>query len=198
MSDPEEHRTPREADPLAPLMDAIRGGSQSALARLMDQCWPELVRYAARQVGDVDLARDIAQETFIQIWERRRAWKPRGSARAYLYRIARNLVIDEKRKQGVRRRWLATRDSRPATRVATPDEVLDAKLVTEVFEAAVAALPERRREVFELVFNRGLTHAEAAKVMGLSKQTVANQMSSALRAVRKAVADSGALEGVGW
>jgi len=194
VSDP-EHPTPREADPLTPLMDAIRGGSQSALARLMNQCWDELVRYAARQVGDVDLARDIVQETFIQIWERRRAWRPRGSARAYLYRIVRNLVIDEKRKQAVRRRWLATRDSRPATHVVTPDQVLDAKLLTEVFERAVAALPDRRREVFELVFQRGLSHAEAAKVMGLSTQTVANQMSAALRAVRKAVADSGALEG---
>lgn len=175
-------------------MDAIRGGSQSALAELMDQCWPELVRHAARQVGEVDLARDIVQETFIQIWERRRAWKPRGSARAYLYRIVRNLVIDEKRRQKVRRRWLASRDPHPVTQVATPDQVLDAKLLAEVFEAAVASLPARRREVFELVFTRGLSHAEAAAVMGLSIQTVANQMSSALRTVRKAVADAGALE----
>ena len=195
MSDPEEHPTPREADPLTPLMDAIRGGSQSALGQLMDLCWPELVRYAARQLGDVDLARDIVQETFIQIWERRRAWKPRGSARAYLYRIVRNLVIDEKRRQGVRRRWAARQEFAPSPRPATPDEVLDKQLLTEVFEAAVAALPERRREVFELVFQRGLSHADAAAVMGLSVQTVANQMSSALRAVRAAVTDSGALEG---
>ena len=176
-------------------MAAIRGGSQSALARLMDQCWPELVRYAARQFGEVDLARDIVQEAFIQIWERRRAWEPRGSARAYLYRIVRNLVIDEKRKQAVRRRWVASRDPRPATPVATPDQVLDAKMLTDVFEAAVASLPSRRREVFELVFMRGLSHADAAAVMKVSAQTVANQMSSALRAVRKAVTDSGALEG---
>lgn len=195
MSDPEEHPTPREADPLTPLMDAIRGGSQPALARLMDQCWPELVRYAARQVGDLDLARDIVQETFIQIWERRRAWKPRGSARAYLYRTVRNLIIDEKRKRAVRRRWAARQEFAPSPRPATPDEILDEHLLTEVFEAAVAALPDRRREVFELVFLRGLPHADAAKVMGLSTQTVANQMSAALRAVRKAVADSGALEG---
>ena len=195
MSAHEETPTAPEADPLTPLMDAIRGGSQSALAQLMDLCWAELVRYAGRQLGDVDLARDIVQETFIQIWERRRAWKPRGSARAYLYRIVRNLVIDEKRKQAVRRRWLANRASRPPTHVVTPDQILDAKLLTEVFESAVAALPDRRREVFELVFMRGLSHADAAVAMGLSPQTVANQMSSALRTVRKAVVDAGALEG---
>ncbi|MXW17627.1 MAG: sigma-70 family RNA polymerase sigma factor [Gemmatimonadetes bacterium] len=195
MTDPEEHPTLREADPLTPLMDAIRGGSQSALGQLMDLCWAELVRYAARQLGDVDLARDIVQETLIQVWERRRAWEPRGSARAYLYRIVRNLVIDEKRRQGVRRRWAERQAFAPSPRPATPDEVLDEQLLTEVFETAVAALPDRRREVFELVFQRGLSHADAAAVMGLSVQTVANQMSSALRAVRAAVTDSGALEG---
>ena len=184
-----------EGDPLAPLMAAIRGGSQSALGQLMDHCWPELVRYAARQVGDVDLARDIVQETLIQVWERRRAWEPRGSTRAYLYRIVRNLVIDEKRRQGVRRRWAARQEFAPSPRPATPDEVLDEKLLTQVFETAVAALPDRRREVFELVFMRGLSHADAAGAMGLSVQTVANQMSTALRTVRKAVTDSGTLEG---
>lgn len=176
-------------------MAAIRGGSQSALAGLMDQCWPELVRFTARQVADADLARDIVQEAFIQVWERRRSWEPRGSARAYLYRIVRNLVIDEKRKQGVRRRWLERQEHAPPSRPARPDEVLDERILTEVFEAAVASLPSRRREVFELVFVRGLSHADAAGVMNVSLQTVANQMSSALRTVRKAVADSGALEG---
>ena len=195
MPPPDDLRAPTDRDPLAPLMAAIRGGSESALGQLMDLCWPELVRYAARQLGEVELARDIAQEAFIQVWERRRAWKPRGSARAYLYRIVRNLVIDEKRKQGVRRRWVAHQESSPSTHPATPAEELDAKLLAEVFETAVASLPDRRREVFDLVFMRGLSHAEAAAVMSISAQTVANQMSSALRTVREAVAEAGVKDG---
>ena len=195
MPSPDDAPANTEDDPLGPLMAAIRGGSQSALASLMDLCWPELVRYAARQLGEVDLARDIAQEAFIQVWERRRAWRSRGSARAYLYRIVRHLVIDEKRKQGVRRRWMARQEHTPPAHSPTPAEELDAKMLAEVFEAAVAALPDRRREVFELVFTRGLSHREAAAVMRISPQTVANQMSSALRTVRKAVAAAGMMEG---
>ncbi len=183
-----------EADQLHPLMAAIKGGSSTALGRLMDLCWPELVRYAARQLRDVELARDIVQEAFIQIWERRRAWRPRGSARAYLYRIVRHLVIDEKRKQGVRRRWLERQERLDVPRPATPAEVLDAKVLTDTFEAAVASLPVRRREVFELVFQRGLSHAEAAAVMDISVPTVANQMTAALRTVRQAVAESEAAD----
>ena len=183
-----------EADQLHPLMAAIKGGSSTALGRLMDLCWPELVRYAARQLRDVELARDIVQEAFIQIWERRRAWRPRGSARAYLYRIVRHLVIDEKRKQGVRRRWLERQERLDVPRPATPAEVLDAKMLTDTFEAAVASLPVRRREVFELVFQRGLSHAEAAAVMDISVPTIANQMTAALRTVRQAVAESEAAD----
>ena len=170
-----------------PLMLSIKGGSSRALGQLMDLCWPELVRYATRQLQDVEIARDVVQEAFIQVWERRRSWRPRGSARAYLYRIVRHLVIDEKRKWSVRRRWLERQETADAPHPATPAEVLDAKMLADAFEAAVASLPERRREVFELVFQRGLTHAEAAAVMGISLPTVANQMSAALRAVRQAV-----------
>ena len=178
-------------DALTSLMDEIREGSEPALGELMDLCWPELVRYAASQLGDVDLARDIAQEAFIQVWERRRGWRPRGSARVYLYRIVRHLVIDRKRRRAVRRRWRDRQGRDDAIRgghAPSPADMLEATLLADRFRTAVASLPDRRREVFELVFQRGLTHAEAAAVMKVSAQTVANQMSAALRTVRRVVA----------
>ena len=190
MRDTDDIRVAAGDDRLDRLMAAIRGGSSRALGRLMDLCWEDLVRYAGRQLGDVELARDVVQEAFIQVWERRRAWRPRGSARAYLYRIVRHRVIDEKRKRGVRRRWVERQQLVDARGPATPAEEFDAKVLADAFEAAVASLPERRREVFELVFQRGLGHAEAAAVLDISVQTVANQMSAALRSVRRAINES--------
>ncbi|MDE2783501.1 MAG: sigma-70 family RNA polymerase sigma factor [Gemmatimonadota bacterium] len=187
MRETDDTRIATGDDRLDRLMAAIKGGSSRALGRLMSLCWEDLVRYAARQLGDVELARDVVQEAFIQVWERRRGWRSRGSARAYLYRIVRHLVIDEKRKQGVRRRWAEGQRLVDAPRPATPAEELDAKVLADAFEAAVASLPDRRREVFELVFQRGLSHAEAAAVLDISVQTVANQMSAALRSVRRAI-----------
>ena len=187
MRETDDTRMATGDDRLDRLMAAVKGGSSRALGRLMNLCWDDLVRYAARQLGDVELARDLVQEAFIQVWERRRGWRPRGSARAYMYRIVRHQVIDEKRKQGVRRRWAERQQQLDAPRPATPAEEFDAKVLADAFEAAVESLPDRRREVFELVFQRGLSHAEAAAVLDISVQTVANQMSAALRSVRQAI-----------
>ncbi len=175
------------ADRLQGLMTDIGRGSATALDHLMRLCWADLVRYAARQLRDPDGARDVVQEAFIQVWQRRRSWRARGSARAYLYRIVRNLIIDEQRKLKTRRRWLERQAAADAPRPATPAEELDAKILADAFETAVASLPPRRREVFELVFQRGLSHAEAAAVMDISVPTVANQMSAALQSVRQAI-----------
>lgn len=182
-----QHPPSATADRLQELMTDIGQGSTTALGHLMQLCWADLVRYAARQLYDPDLARDVVQEAFIQVWQRRRTWTPRGSARAYLYRIVRNLIIDEQRKLKARRRWLERQAAVDAPRPATPAEELDAKILADAFETAVTSLPQRRREVFELVFQRGLSHADAAAVMGISVPTVANQMSAALRAVRQAI-----------
>ncbi|MDE2655321.1 MAG: sigma-70 family RNA polymerase sigma factor [Gemmatimonadota bacterium] len=168
-------------------MAGIKEGSSMALGRLMEVCWPELVRYATRQLGDVELARDLVQEVFIRVWERRLTWVPDGSVRAYLYQILRRLVIDEQRKLTVRRQWRKWVTLAGPPRPATPAEEFEAKVLADRFEAAVASLPVRRREVFELVFQRGLTHSETAAVMDISVQTVANQMSAALRTVRQAI-----------
>lgn len=178
----------------AALVAEIRAGSAAGLQELMNRFWAPLVRYAARDFGDVELARDIVQETFIQVWERRRSLTAAASVRAYLYRTVRSQVIDEQRRRRVRRDWSLRERGRPAARPPTPAEVLAEEEILNAYRRAVAALPDRRREVFNLVFVSGLSHEEAAHVLGISRQTVANQMSAALRHVRSAV--SADLDGV--
>jgi RNA polymerase sigma-70 factor (ECF subfamily) len=177
---------PASAD-AAQLMAQIRGGSVAAMGRLIDRFWEELVRYAARDLTDTDAAQDVVQEAFIQVWERRRSWIAVSSGRAYLYRIVRSLVIDEKRKRKVRQSWVSRVRSRPPAGPPTPAEVLEEERILATYRRTVAALPERRREVFTLVFLEGLSHDEAASVLNISTQTVANQMATALRQLRNAI-----------
>lgn len=176
----------REAQ-LSSLMAGIRGGSEAALDELTRLLWTPLVRYAFAQLDDLDASRDVVQETFIQVWQRRADWTPSGSTRAYLYRITRNLVIDQQRKRKVRARWALIRRNAKAATPPTPLQLVEGGELEGAYERALAALPPRRREVFALIHLRGLSHQDVARVMNISTQTVANQMSAALAALRLAL-----------
>ena len=162
----------------------MRADDSVALERLIERYWPRLVRYAADMVGSVDEGRDVAQETFIRLWQTRRRWTPRGSVRSLLFGLAHNLAIDHLRRPAVRLRRTLHLELVKTHTTPTPQDVLHANELDAALDAAIQALPPRRREVFSLVHGAGLSHREAAEVMGISPQTVANQMSSALAELR--------------
>src|SRR2546427_11523414 len=91
----------------AQLMQRLAHGDVAALKRLIDVYWVPLLGYATRVLQQPDAAEDVAQETFVRIWERRNEWRPEGSPRAYLYHIARNLALNERRRVRVRAKWAA-------------------------------------------------------------------------------------------
>jgi RNA polymerase sigma-70 factor (ECF subfamily) len=168
----------------SPLLARIALGDETALAELLAGEWSPLVRHLSGLLSSADLAADAAQEAFVRLWERRGSWNA-GSARALLFRIGRNVAFDLRRRARVRRRVLPDLEPR---RPATPAEDLERAELEERCSAALASLQERRREVFELVRLAGLSHREAAEVLGVSTQTIANNISLALRDLRHLLA----------
>ena len=172
----------------AELLARIRDGDEAAFGTVVEQEWESLLAYVSALVDDPDIAEDAVQEAFVRLWDRRRRWRFPGSARSILYRIARNLAFNERRHWRVRRQWAVRRRQDPPARSATPGQLLDARELTDAATRAIAALPERRREVFELIRFHNLTYRETADVMGISPQTVANQMTAALADLGRALA----------
>jgi RNA polymerase sigma-70 factor (ECF subfamily) len=160
------------------LIRRLRESDESALEVLVSGFWQRLSRFAEGILDQEGGAEDVVQEAFIRLWARRRELRFHGSFRALLYTLTRNAAIDERRRSG-RRRALAMQADPPATQ-PSPLARAEASELRSVAEAAVAALPPRRRQVFRLAREEGLSYREIAEVMGLSLQTVANQMSRAL------------------
>jgi len=175
-------------------LERIRAGDERELATLLAEAWAPLVRYLHGLAGDAAVAEDAAQEAFVRLWERRERWEA-GTARGLVFRIGRNLVRDEQRRVEVRRRR-ATDVRVHGSRPRTPAEELHAAETEERVRRALEALPERRREVFELVRFHGLSYGEAADALQISEQTVANQVSRALQELKRRLADP--LEEDGW
>lgn len=184
MAGSSDERVPDEA-----LMERIREGHRAALGNLLERYWSPLVGYAAGIVGGRDQAKDVVQDTFIRVWQKREEWSSGGSVGAYLYRIVRNLSLNARRdrKTSAKRHdecgKMRAREAPPRT----PAEALEADALRAEVETAIEALPERRREVFVLSRFHGLTHREIAETMGISPQTVSNQMTAALAELRDAL-----------
>lgn len=168
------------------LLRRIRGGDETALAPLLDCHWAAVIEYAMSMLGDADRAQDAAQECFIRLWERRESWTLEGSVRGLLLRLTRNLVLDDMRRAEAQAR--AASHVLPMRPPRTPeDDAEDAELRAAI-DAAVRALPPRRREVFILIRYQGLPVREAAQVLGIAPQTVANHLNLALASLRAALA----------
>ncbi len=167
------------------LMERIHAGDPSALDELLGRYWRPLVAYAQRFLPSQDAAEDVVQETMIRVWRGRADWTPSHRVRAFLYRITRNLALNERDRRRVRQAWASSRRARPAKPVATPLDVLEQTELRELLDRAVDALPPRRRETFLLARYHGHSYPEIAEIMDVSPQTVANQMSASLNELRE-------------
>jgi RNA polymerase sigma-70 factor (family 1) len=166
------------------LMRRVACGEAAALECLLNAHWQPVLRYANYLIDSPDAAEDVVQEAFVRLWARSPEWRPRGCVRAFLYRVTRNLVLNERRRERVRTLW--ARHAEADTHwYPMPTHALEAQEIHAALKEAVAALPDRRRKVFWLARYQQMTHHEIAEVMGISVQTVANQMSAALATLRE-------------
>ncbi len=140
---------------------------------------PALRRWLARLAPDVD-PDDVVQETYAKI---ARDFASVQSGRAYMFTVARNVVVESlRRKRIVRIVAIADLDALP---VSDPADVQEQGLIGReelaLLQAAIADLPEKRRQVLMLRKIDGLSQREVAQRLGLSESTVEKHVAAGIR-----------------
>jgi RNA polymerase sigma-70 factor (family 1) len=181
------HATPAPTakDPFADWCRGIRASDPRALAELFHHTHDPLVGYAVTLTGDRATARDLVQEAFVKLWERRERLDPSRSLRSLLFRMVRNRALNMSRDQQNRDHLLS--EHFLADQPSTPDDELDGSQLRRQLERWMAELPERQREALRLSRFEGLAHDEIAEVMEISPRTVNNHLVKALRHLRQRV-----------
>ncbi|MBX3474994.1 MAG: sigma-70 family RNA polymerase sigma factor [Planctomycetes bacterium] len=168
--------TTRSSD--AELLSAYEGGDLAAFEALYDRHRRGVYGFLVGLCGDGSLAADAAQDTWLAVVEQTGRFAAAQNPRAYLYRAARNRVIELQRARGRDRR--ATQ-SVPLVRAARPQ--VDA----EALNQALRALPDDQREVVLLRIYEDMTFPEIAEVTGHNLKTVESRHRLALDKLRHAL-----------
>ena len=173
------------------LMTRLRGGDDNALAPLMARWEVPMKRYLARIVQNSHEAEELAQETFVRLYQSRDRFREGARFSPWLYAIAANLARN--RLRWWRRRPAVSLEAWTEFGGEAADEssaghaasgALEQRECAEAVRAAVAALPVELREALVLCEYEGLAQAEAAEALGVTPKAVEMRLYRARAALR--------------
>ena len=176
------------------LMIRLQEGDNTAFDELVDRYQSPLIGFFIRNTRDVQLSEDLAQDTLIKLYQQSWDYLPVGRFRGWLFRIARNLLIDDIRRKtndALVRAVKRPRDeeddvlNRIAGELTAPEDRADQREVARLVETGLDQLPEEQRQTFTLHHYGGVSLPEIAHIMDIPLATC----KSRLRLAREKLAE---------
>lgn len=158
--------------------------TQEEFKGLFDKYFDSIRSYIYYRCGDTELATDIAQEVFMQVWEKQFEIQE-GKIKSLLYKMSGDLFISRYRRKELEHRYLNSIELDYLEE--SPEEQAQLKELTTKYENSLAALPVNQRVVFLMSRNEGLKYNEIAERLKISVKAVEKRMNKALSYLREAL-----------
>jgi len=169
------------------LMLRYKAGDSDAFETLYNRHRLPLYRFLARQLSEQQSCEDLFQEVWSKVIQARQNYRADAKFTTYLYRIARNCLIDHYRRVGRQPEILSESDSAtPEVVAATGDPLRKAEQADDraAILVALTSIPYEQREVFLLREEAGFSLAEIATITGVGHETVKSRLRYALMKLR--------------
>ena len=178
------------------IVNKIRNGNIGAYEQVYSLYAGSLLLFANSVLGDFDTAKDIVQDVFLIIWEKRNFLYITSSLKAYLYKSVRNACLDYIKHQKVINKYndlardeLFKIEINYLNSVYEPTEEMQFDTRLNEINKAIELLPEQCRKIFKLSRFEGLKNREIATQLGLSVRSVDTQIYRALKTLRNNLKD---------
>ncbi len=178
--------------PVGQVEDAVlavraSGGDAGAFGLLYDRHVAAIHRYVYYRVRDDAEAEDLTSEVFMRALRAMPRYEPRQAFLAWLYRIARNAVIDRARRGGRQVSFEDALEHPTADQVVVPDTELLARAESDALRGALKKLTPLQQEVIVLRFLEGYSTQEIARLVGKREGTVRGIQFRAIGALRQLI-----------
>ena len=174
----------REAGP--DIFKKIKKGDNDAFSQLFDEYYVSLCFFANKYVSDLDLARSLVQQVFVDLWAKREKLNIHYSPKSYLFQSVKNRSIDYLRKE---QKHVSVSEFHENSQSQEFHDLLEEAELNERINTSINQLPEKCREIFLLCRFDGLKYSEIAEKLDISVKTVEMQMGIALKKMRDNFSD---------
>jgi len=143
-----------------------------------------LVAYACKFTGNLEMAREIVQDFFVRLYEKRNTLTIESSLKSYLYRSVYNCCLNYSNQKAIQDKHLRYMELERGHSEHLEEEIQTVELQQRI-HTIIESLPPKCRQIFKMNRMDGLKNEEIALRLNLSKRTVETQISKALKILRK-------------
>ncbi|TCC99558.1 RNA polymerase sigma factor [Pedobacter hiemivivus] len=166
------------------LATLLREGDHLAFTEIYNRFFEVLYMHAFRRLNDDDEAKDLVQEMFVGLWDKRKLQDLSKNLSSYLYTRIRSRILDKFRREKISGRYMDFLASYSKLDHASTDHKVRERDLKQLIEKEIYALPEPVRAIFILSRKEHLSHKEIAEVMDMTEQGVKSQVKRALKILR--------------
>jgi len=167
------------------LVRLLKNGNIDAFDELFSKYSRRIYFFAISFLKNKEDSEGIVQETFFRIWKNRKKIDEYCSFRSFLFSISYNLIMDHFRKKLKEKEYCDFLKSRIQIKDFSTDKEIDFHNLNEHYQELIQQLPERRRQIYMMARFEGCSSKEIARRLKISVNTVENQMTAALKFLRK-------------
>ena len=161
------------------LVQRVRTGDQRAFKALVERYQRKVYSVALGMLKDKEEARDVVQEVFISLWEKRENFVLKTYLSGFLYKSVLNRILDVWKHNKVVRQHAELQQLSIDVDTVETDYLIREKEIAAMIAKEIAAMPPRMREVYELKYRQYQSTKEIARQLGISEHTVSNQLKNA-------------------
>lgn len=167
------------------IIQMLSDDNPAAFETLFLHYYPKVKLFLIGFLKDEESAQDIVQDVFLKLWQRRKELDSLTNFNAFLFRCAKNEMLNYLRKQYIGTLYIEKEIQKEARYNNDPESEYVATELSSLVKSMVEKMPSQRKIIFRMSREEGLSSDEIAQRLNINKRTVENHLSLALRTIRE-------------
>lgn len=171
--------------------DRLIKGDKKVIDRLYEMYHARIFHFALSFLKNEEDSYDIVQEVFVKLCEKRSSFRKDTNIDALMFTMAKNTILSVFRKRASEQKYIEFLGHHMQINTDATSEQVDYSFLKAQYESVIPQLPTKRKEIFMLSREKGLTNKEIAKLKGISEKTVEDHITKSLAFLKKHISQFG-------